>query len=104
MEWKQELGVADHMTSTVRRQRELNAGALFIYFSFLFSPGHLIPTVRVGPLISVNPTEEFHYRHIQRFVSIVIQNLINLTIKINYDSWLKPKTRKWHRLLSLVRV
>lgn len=63
-----------------------------------------MPTVRVGPLTSVNPTEEFPYRYIQRFVSIVIPNLINLTIKINCDSWLKPKTKKWLHLLSLVRV
>lgn len=75
-----------------------------LHFSFLFSPGHLMPTVRVRPLTSVNPAEEFPYRHIQRFVSIVILNLINLPIKINYDSWLNTKTRKWPHLLSLVHV
>lgn len=30
MEGKQELGAADDMAFTVRKQRELNAGALFI--------------------------------------------------------------------------
>lgn len=33
--WEQELEVAGHIVSTVRKQREMNAGAQFT-FSFLF--------------------------------------------------------------------
>lgn len=51
--WKQELGVAGHVTSTVREQKEVKAADW--------------PTVRVGPLNSMR----FPYRHIQSFVFLV---------------------------------
>lgn len=87
LSWKQELGVAGHMTSAIRKQR-------WMLLLTLFSPGHLLPTVRVGPLNSVNPTEKFPYRHTQSFVFMVILNFITLTIKANYDSSYTHKKTK----------
>lgn len=52
-----------------------------------------LSTFRVGLSTSSNSILKLPYRHVQKFVSIVILDLIELTIKITHHSYFKCHCR-----------
>lgn len=84
-EWHWEL--SSHISSAVRKQREMNVGAQLTFFFY----SHQIPLSGIVTAVSrrvfqfhLTQCQQLQQRHAQRCVSWVILDVVLLTISINH--------------------